>query len=126
MDLALASPASNSAAAFVAYAGSRSQVPVPRETGPKDPKAWKQAVDFEQMFLEQTLGQLTSGLSGPGPLGDEGTGADVWRSMLTQQYAKSITQAGGVGIAPTIYSELMRLQEASHDQKQSARPGADG
>lgn len=85
----------------------------PALKGPKDPKAWKTATEFEQMFMEQTLGQLTSSLNGPGPLGDEGTGADVWRSMLTQQYARNVTQAGGVGIANSVYSELMRLQEKS-------------
>jgi Rod binding domain-containing protein len=91
-----------------------SRVPAPVQHGPKDQKAWKTAQDFEQMFMEQTLGQLTSGLTGEGPLGDEGAGADVWRGMLTQQYAKSITNAGGLGIASSVYSELMRIQEKSH------------
>jgi peptidoglycan hydrolase FlgJ len=92
----------------------QSKVPQPAATGPRDAKAWKQAQDFEQMFMEQTLGQLTQNLTGEGPLGDEGTGSDVWRSMLTQQYAKTITQAGGLGIAPSVYHELMRLQEKPH------------
>lgn len=92
-----------------------SKVPSPVVTpATRDPKAWKQAQDFEQVFMEQTLGQLTQNLSGPGPLGDEGTGSDVWRGMLTQQYAKSITQAGGLGIATSVYNELMRLQEKPH------------
>jgi Rod binding domain-containing protein len=91
-----------------------SRVPEPAQTGPRDAKAWKQAQDFEQMFVEQMLGHLTSGLSGPGPLGDEGDGADVWRGMLTQEYAKTVTKAGGFGIAPSVYNELMRLQEKSH------------
>jgi flagellar protein FlgJ len=104
------------AAAYARFVGGAtvSRVPEPARTGPRDPMAWKQAQDFEQMFLEQTLGQLTSNLSGPGPLGDEGTGAEIWRGMLTQQYAKSITQRGGFGIADSVYGELMRLQEKSH------------
>lgn len=91
-----------------------SRIPLSAASGAKDPKAWKTAQDFEQMFMEQTLGQLTSGLTGEGPLGDEGTGADIWRGMLTQQYAKSVTSAGGVGIASSVYNELMRIQEKSH------------
>ena len=91
-----------------------SRVPTPVQDGSRDEKAWKTAQDFEQMFMEQTLGQLTSGLTGEGPLGDEGAGADIWRGMLTQQYAKSITRAGGVGIADSVYGELMRIQEKSH------------
>ena len=95
-------------------AGARAKAIANDPTLPKDAKAWKTAQDFEQMFMEQTLGQLTSGLTGEGPLGDEGAGADVWRGMLTQQYAKSVTQAGGLGIANSVYSELMRIQEKSH------------
>ena len=115
-DTALSSYASLAASTLPRYAAtpgaSISRVPEPASLkGPKDQKAWKTATDFEQMFMEQTLGQLTSNLSGPGPLGDEGTGTDVWRSMLTQQYAHTITQAGGLGIAHSVYSELMRLQE---------------
>ena len=69
---------------------------------------------FKTSCMILVISQLTSGLTGEGPLGDEGTGADIWRGMLTQQYAKSVTQAGGVGIASSVYTELMRLQEKSH------------
>lgn len=115
--LAAQSPSqAQAAAAYARFVGgpTTSRVPEPARSGPKDPVAWKQAQDFEQMFLEQTLGQLTSTLSGPGPLGDEGTGGEIWRGMLTQHYAKSITKSGGFGIANSVYNELMRLQEKSH------------
>ena len=92
---------------------STSRVPDAAQSGPPDGKAWKQAQDLEQMFVEPMLGPLNSGLSGAGPLGDEGDGADVWRGMLTQEYAKNVTKAGGFGIAPAGYDELMRLKEKS-------------
>jgi peptidoglycan hydrolase FlgJ len=94
-------------------AGARAKAVASDPALPKDAKAWKTAQDFEQMFMEQTLGQLTSGLTGEGPLGDEGSGADIWRGMLTQQYAGTITKAGGVGVADSVYRELMRIQETS-------------
>jgi peptidoglycan hydrolase FlgJ len=108
------SPASAAFPSAAAVYPTMSRVPEPAQAGPRDAKAWKQAQDFEQVFVEQMLGHLTSGLSGPGPLGDEGPGSDVWRGMLTQEYAKNATKAGGFGIAPAVYNELMRLQEKSH------------
>jgi Rod binding domain-containing protein len=31
--------------------------------------------------------------------------------MLVQEYARSVSKAGGVGIADAVYRELVRLQE---------------
>ncbi len=81
----------------------------------RDPRLAKQATDFETMFLETTFGHLMAGLSGDGPMGsgNPGSGQDTWRSMLTQQYAKTIVRSGGVGIADSVYRELVRMQGQS-------------
>ena len=34
----------------------------------------------------------------------------VWRSFLTDEYAKSFAKTGGIGIATDVYSELLRHQ----------------
>lgn len=80
----------------------------------RDPKMWKTASDFESMFLENMLGHMTSGLQGEGPLGTEGTGAEVWRGMLVKEYAGQMSKAGGVGVADAVYRELLRLQGGAH------------
>ena len=80
---------------------------------PKD-KALKTAQDFEAMFLEQTLDRVFSSGGAEGPLGDNGTGGAVYRSMLVKEYAGQIVKSGGVGIASQIYNEMLKLQEASH------------
>jgi hypothetical protein len=36
----------------------------------------------------------------------------VWRSLLTQEYAKSTAAAGGIGLAKHVYSSLLAQQEA--------------
>ena len=36
----------------------------------------------------------------------------VWRSFLTDQYAKSFAKAGGIGIANQVYHTLLAQQEA--------------
>ena len=65
--LAAQSPSqAQAAASYARFVGgpTTSRVPEPARSGPKDPVAWKQAQDFEQMFLEQTLGQQQwSGIS---------------------------------------------------------------
>lgn len=80
----------------------------------KDPRLWKQATDFETMFLENMTGHMVQGLDGDGPLGAEGAGGEVYRSMLTQEHAKSLSAAGGLGIANSVYAELLKAQEKAH------------
>jgi len=67
--------------------------------------------DFEAMFLNSMLSQMTTGLKGDGPFGDT-VGTGVWRSMLTEQYSQSIAKAGGVGISTDVYRSLI-LQQAN-------------
>lgn len=74
-------------------------------------KAKKTATDFESMFLNTMFSQMTSGLKGEGPFGDT-VGTGVWRSMLTDQYAKNFAKAGGVGISNEVFRSLI-LQQAN-------------
>ena len=76
-------------------------------------KAKAAAQEFEQVFLSNVLTQMFSGLHGEGPLGDEGPGGEVWRSFLTDQYARQITSAGGIGIAAHVMRELVNVQETA-------------
>ncbi len=72
-------------------------------------KAKVAAQDFEAMFLNSVFQQMFTGIDGDGPFG--GTGSlKVWRSFMTDQYAKSFAKAGGIGIAANVYQELLRLQ----------------
>ena len=75
-------------------------------------KARKTSTEFEKMFLEQSLDRLTKSEGTDGPMGENGTGGDVYRSMLTKEYAGQIVKSGGVGIADQVYKEMMRMQEA--------------
>jgi Rod binding domain-containing protein len=57
---------------------------------------------FQQMF---------TGVDGDGPMGAAG-GTGVWRSFLTDQYARTVAQSGGIGIADHVYRALLATQEA--------------
>jgi len=73
-------------------------------------KAHAAAQDFEAVFLNSMFQHMFTGIDGEGPFGGKGA-TGVWRSVLTDQYAKSIVKAGGIGIADQVYRSLMAQQE---------------
>ena len=72
-------------------------------------KAKAAAEDFEAMFLNTMFQQMFTGIEGDGPFGGSGA-LKVWRSFLTDQYAKTFAKSGGIGIAADVYTELLRHQ----------------
>ena len=79
----------------------------------KQAKARAAAQDFEAVFLNSMFQHMFTNIDGEGPFGGSGA-AGVWRSMLTDQYARSFAKAGGIGIADQVYRSLM-----AHQEKQS-------
>ncbi len=75
-------------------------------------KAKAAAQDFEAMFLNTMFQEMQTGIDGDGPFGGSGA-LKVWRSFLTEQYAKTFAKAGGIGIADHVYQELLRQQGIS-------------
>lgn len=75
-----------------------------------DEKAKKTAVDFEAVFLTAMFKEMFSGVKTDGPFGG-GYAEEVFRDMLSGEYAKNIAGAGGVGLADQVYREILELQE---------------
>ena len=74
-------------------------------------KARAAAEDFEAVFLNSMFSQMFTNIDGEGPFGgDQSTG--VWRSFLTDEYAKNFAKKGGIGIADEVYRTLLAQQEA--------------
>ena len=69
------------------------------------------AQDFEAVFLGTMFSQMTAGLKGEGPFGST-VGTGVWRSMLTDEYAKSFAKAGGIGLSNDVFRTMI-LQQAA-------------
>jgi flagellar protein FlgJ len=74
-------------------------------------KAKSAAQNFEAVFLNSMFEQMYTGIDGDGPFGGSGA-TGVWRSFLTDEYAKSFAKAGGIGIADHVYKTLIAQQEA--------------
>jgi Rod binding domain-containing protein len=75
-------------------------------------KAKGTAQNFEAMFLNSMFQQMFTGIDGEGPFGGSGA-IGIWRSFLTDEYAKSFAKAGGIGIADHVYSSLL-AQQSTH------------
>jgi len=73
-------------------------------------RARKSSEDFEAVFLNNMFQQMFTGIDGEGPFGGAGA-SGVWRSFLTDEYAKSFVKSGGIGIADQVYSTLLAQQE---------------
>jgi Rod binding domain-containing protein len=72
-------------------------------------KAKTASENFESMFIGNMFQQMFTGVNGEGPFG--GSGAEkIWRSFAIDQYAKNFTKAGGIGLAPKVYEQLLKLQ----------------
>lgn len=71
------------------------------------------AEDFETVYLNSMFQQMFAGVDGEGPFGGT-TGTGPWRSMLTDEFAKSFVKKGGIGIADHVYASLLAKQEAAN------------
>jgi peptidoglycan hydrolase FlgJ len=72
-------------------------------------KAKASSEQFEAVFLNSMFQQMFTGIDGDGPFGGSGS-LKIWRSFMTDQYAKTFAKAGGIGIAPHVYDELLKHQ----------------
>ena len=66
----------------------------PKAPGGKAAKAKETGQDFEQVFINSMFQQMFSGV-GQGPF-NGGPGASIWRSFLTDEYARSFVRSGGI------------------------------
>jgi Rod binding domain-containing protein len=73
-------------------------------------KAAKAAKDFEAVFISQFVGTMFEGIKTDGPFGG-GPGEAIFRSLMIDQYSKSIAAQGGFGLADAVKRELLKAQE---------------
>ena len=66
--------------------------------------------EFESVFISQFLGSMFQGISADGPTGG-GAGEEMFRSLMIDQYGKSLEQRGGFGLAAAVQRQLLKHQE---------------
>jgi len=72
----------------------------------------KTAEDFESHFLGQMFEMMSTGIKTDGPFGG-GHAEATWRSFLNQEYGKQMAKHGGIGVADTVYAQMIKMQEAA-------------
>lgn len=72
----------------------------------------KAAEEFESVFISQMLGHMFKDI-GTDPMFGGGQAEGIYRDLLVDEYGKTMTRAGGIGIADTIERQLLALQEAN-------------
>ncbi len=71
---------------------------------------------FEAMFLTQMLEQVFASVKSDSMFGG-GHAEDIYRSMLSKEYADQMSEKGGLGIASMVTKEIINLQEMADDNE---------
>lgn len=81
-------------------------------TPTRESKAREAAIEFESVFLASAFKTMFSGLDTNGPFGG-GFGEEMFRELLTDEYAKNIAHSGGIGLSDQIMRDMLAMQEAT-------------
>jgi peptidoglycan hydrolase FlgJ len=85
---------------------------------PRDPKIWQAAQDFEAVLLSQ----LTKHMFDAKGAGDDsfkgGFAEETWQGLMSEQMGKEISKRGGIGLADSVYREMLMMQQAKPKQVQ--------
>lgn len=73
-------------------------------------RAKQTAEEFEAQFLSQMIEYMFDGIGTDGMFGG-GNGEKIFRSMMFEEFGKSIARAGGIGLADAVQREILKYQE---------------
>lgn len=99
------------AAPAIASAAGELATQAPRIAQDIRQKAREAAQDFEAVFLHSMFETMFTGIGSEGPFGGGGSNG-IWRSFLSEEYARSFAKAGGIGLADHVQNALLAAQEA--------------
>lgn len=72
--------------------------------------ARKAGQEFEEVFLGQMIAHMFDGV-GDDKLFGGGEAGKLYRSMMQDEYGKTIARSGGIGIADAVTRQVLKLQE---------------
>jgi flagellar protein FlgJ len=92
-----------------------STIPMPKldTHSPGYQKVYKQAKDFEGVFLNTLMKEMFSSIKTDTKSFGGGFAEETWRGMQAEQFAGAMADSGGIGLADQLMPDLLRLQEAS-------------
>ncbi|MDP9414067.1 MAG: rod-binding protein [Pseudomonadota bacterium] len=84
----------------------------PERRAQAEPRAQATAREFEAVFI----GQMTKLMMETVEIGDEfsgGHGEQMFRGVLAERLGEEIARRGGVGLAPAVLDQIIKLQGGS-------------
>ena len=85
--------------------------PIAKPGAAKDAAAARKVgQEFEAVFLSQMIAHMFEGVGDDKLFGGGETGK-LFRSMMQDEYGKTIARSGGIGIAESVTREVLKLQE---------------
>ena len=73
-------------------------------------QARKVAEEFEAVFLGQMLQPMFENIEPAEPFGGSSS-EKMWRTMQVEEYGKALARSGGIGIADSVFREIIKTQE---------------
>lgn len=70
---------------------------------------------FEAMAIGQLLQPMFNTVETSKGLFGGGKGEAAWKPMMVDEMGKMLAKSGGIGIADSVFREMLRLQEKPHD-----------
>ncbi len=75
----------------------------------------KIAKEFEAVFLSEMIRPIFESVE-VDPMFGGGRSEEIFKGMMIDEYGKSLSEAGGIGLASFVKAELIKLQ--NHDAQQ--------
>jgi len=83
----------------------------------------KQAEELEGVFLDTLMKEMFSSIDTKGDFGG-GFAEETWRGMQAEQFAATMAESGGIGLADSLVADLLALQEAAQKAPPTTNNGA--
>ena len=74
----------------------------------------EQAKDLEGIFLNTLMKEMFSSIDTSDESFGGGFAEETWRGMQAEQFANSLAEEGGIGLADNLMGDLLRMQEANN------------
>jgi len=91
----------------------KTQMPAPGSTAARVKQA---AQDFEAVYISQMLQPMFETLE-VDPVFGGGNAEETWRGVMVEELGKQVARAGGIGLAPVVEKEMLRLQEVADGKR---------
>lgn len=72
--------------------------------------AKKASQEFESVFISQMMEMMFEGIKTDGPFGG-GHAEGLFRSLMIKEYGQQVARSGGIGLADSVYQEILKMQE---------------